>query len=114
MKYRHIIGLDIGTNSLGWCLIKEYEDGHIETIKSGVHIFPIGTIVDDKSNNEKTKNEQRRIYRGASCLRAKLHQKSESKSQRAGPLGDLRGKRAIHLRVSVKNLRRQTLSFYMH
>lgn len=69
MKYKYVIGLDIGTNSLGWCLIKEYEDGHIEIIKSGVHIFPIGTIVDDKSNKEKTKNEQRRAYRGASRMR---------------------------------------------
>lgn len=69
MKYKHIIGLDIGTNSLGWCLIKEYENGQIKIIKSGVHIFPIGTIVDDKSNKEKTKNEQRRAYRGASRLR---------------------------------------------
>jgi CRISPR-associated endonuclease Csn1 len=69
MKYKHIIGLDVGTNSLGWCLIKEFEDGHIEIIKSGVHIFPIGTIVDEKSNKEKTKNEQRRAYRGASRMR---------------------------------------------
>lgn len=69
MKFKHIIGLDIGTNSLGWCLIKEYEDGGIEIIKTGVHIFPIGTIVDDKNNKEKTKNEQRRAYRGASRLR---------------------------------------------
>jgi CRISPR-associated endonuclease Csn1 len=66
MKFKHIIGLDIGTNSLGWSLIKEFENGKIEIIKTGVHIFPIGTIVDDKSNKEKTKNEQRRGYRGAS------------------------------------------------
>jgi CRISPR-associated endonuclease Csn1 len=69
MKYKHIVGLDIGTNSLGWCIIKEYENGDIEIIKTGVHVFPIGTIVDDKSNKEKTKNEQRRSYRGASRLR---------------------------------------------
>ncbi|HVY73937.1 MAG TPA: hypothetical protein VG890_03850, partial [Puia sp.] len=69
MRYKHIIGLDIGTNSLGWCLIKEYENSRIEIVKTGVHIFPIGTIVDDKSNKEKTKNEQRRGYRGASRMR---------------------------------------------
>ena len=69
MKFKHIIGLDIGTNSLGWCLLKEFEDGTIEIIKTGVHIFPIGTIVDDVSNKEKTKNEQRRSYRGASRMR---------------------------------------------
>lgn len=69
MKYKHIIGLDVGTNSLGWSLIKEYVDGTIEIVKTGVHIFPIGTIVDDKSNKEKTRNEQRRGYRSASRLR---------------------------------------------
>ena len=69
MKFKHVIGLDIGTNSLGWSLIKEYEDSRIEIVKTGVHIFPIGTIVDDKSNKEKTKNEQRRSYRGASRIR---------------------------------------------
>lgn len=78
MQFKHIIGLDIGTNSLGWCLIKEYEDNHIEIIKSGVHIFPIGTIVDDKNNKEKTKNEQRRSFRGASRnrYRFKLRRKN--------------------------------------
>ncbi len=69
MRFKYIIGLDIGTNSLGWCLLKESEGGTIELIKSGVHIFPIGTIVDDVSNKEKTKNEQRRSYRGASRMR---------------------------------------------
>lgn len=69
MKFKHIIGLDIGTNSLGWSLIKEHEDSTIEIIKTGVHIFPIGTIVDEKNNKEKTKNEQRRGYRSASRMR---------------------------------------------
>lgn len=69
MKFKHVIGLDVGTNSLGWCLLKEFEDSAIEIIKTGVHIFPIGTIVDDKSNKEKTRNEQRRQYRGASRMR---------------------------------------------
>lgn len=66
MKYQFILGLDIGTNSLGWSLIKEYENGRIEIVKTGVHIFPIGTVVDDKTGKEKTKNEQRRGYRGTS------------------------------------------------
>jgi CRISPR-associated endonuclease Csn1 len=69
MNFKHIIGLDIGTNSLGWSLVKEFEDETIEIVKTGVHIFPIGTIVDDKSNKEKTKNEQRRGYRAASRMR---------------------------------------------
>lgn len=67
MKY--IIGLDAGTNSIGWALIREDDDGKISIVKTGVHIFPIGTIVDEKSGKEKTKNEQRREYRGASRMR---------------------------------------------
>jgi CRISPR-associated endonuclease Csn1 len=69
MKFKHVLGLDIGTNSLGWSLVREFEDGTIEIVKTGVHIFPIGTIVDDKNNKEKTRNEQRRAYRGASRMR---------------------------------------------
>lgn len=78
MKYKHILGLDIGTNSLGWSLIKEYEDTSIEIIKTGVHIFPIGTRVDEVTGKEKTKNEQRRSYRGASRnrYRFKLRRKN--------------------------------------
>jgi CRISPR/Cas system Type II protein with McrA/HNH and RuvC-like nuclease domain len=91
MKYKHVLGLDIGTNSLGWALIKEYEDGSVEIIKTGVHIFPIGTIVDDQSNKEKTKNEQRRTYRGASRMRYrfKLRRKELKKIlERLGMLPD--------------------------
>jgi len=66
---KHIIGLDIGTNSVGWSLVKENDNKFIDIINTGVHIFPIGTIVDDKSGKEKTKNEQRREYRGANRMR---------------------------------------------
>jgi CRISPR-associated endonuclease Csn1 len=89
MKYKHIVGIDIGTNSLGWCLIKEYEKGDIEIIKTGVHIFPIGAIVDDKSNKEKTKNEQRRGYRGASRLRYRFKLRRENLKEILGELGML-------------------------
>lgn len=61
---KHIIGIDAGTNSIGWSLCKEHDDNHIELIDIGAYIFPIGTNVDDKSNKETTKNETRRIYRG--------------------------------------------------
>jgi CRISPR subtype II RNA-guided endonuclease Cas9/Csn1 len=66
---KHILGLDIGTNSIGWALVMEDDAGSISIVKTGVHIFPIGTLVDDKSKKEKTKNAQRREYRGASRMR---------------------------------------------
>ena len=89
MKFKHVIGLDIGTNSLGWCLIKEYEIVKIEIIKTGVHIFPIGTIVDEVSNKEKTKNEQRRAYRGASRLRYRFKLRRKNLKDRLSQLGML-------------------------
>jgi CRISPR-associated endonuclease Csn1 len=89
MKFKHIIGLDVGTNSLGWSLIKEFEDGTIEIVKTGVHIFPIGTIVDDKSNKEKTKNEQRRSYRGASRMRYRFKLRRNNLKQKLDNLGML-------------------------
>ncbi len=74
---KHIIGLDIGTNSVGWAFVKESKKDKIELIDIGTYIFPIGTIVDAKSNKEKTKNEQRREYRGTrrNIFRYKLRRK---------------------------------------
>jgi len=89
MKFKHIIGLDVGTNSLGWCLLKEFEDGSVEIIKTGVHIFPIGTIVDDVSNKEKTKNEQRRSYRGASRMRYRFKLRRSNLKEALGDLSML-------------------------
>jgi CRISPR-associated endonuclease Csn1 len=54
------LGLDIGTNSIGWVL---FCDGEI--IDSGVIYFPIGTNL-KKGIQEESKNAQRRGYRGAS------------------------------------------------
>ncbi len=58
MKY--ILGLDVGTNSIGWIL---FVDNLV--LGKGVIIFPIGTNV-DKNGIESTKNMERRGYRGAS------------------------------------------------
>lgn len=63
MKY--ILGLDAGTNSLGWYLLK-LENAFYEIIDGGVVIFPIGTNVDPVKGLEKTKNAQRRGFRAAS------------------------------------------------
>ena len=60
MKY--ILGLDIGTNSLGWYLLK-LTNQRYEIIDRGVVVFPIGTIVDPVKGLEKTKHAQRRGFR---------------------------------------------------
>lgn len=70
MKY--ILGLDIGTNSIGWCLLN---NNNVITDR-GIVIFPIGTNV-DKNGIEKTKNQQRREYRSTKrrLFRYKLRRK---------------------------------------
>ena len=60
MKY--ILGLDIGTNSLGWYLLR-LNNAEYEIVNRGVTIFPIGTIVDPVKGLEKTKHAQRRGFR---------------------------------------------------
>lgn len=68
---KFILGLDIGTNSIGWVLFK---DNYI--FDKGVIIFPIGTSV-DKNGIETTKNMQRGVYRRTSRtnFRYKLRRK---------------------------------------
>lgn len=73
------LGLDIGTNSIGWCLM---EDG--KNIKDiGVRIFPVGVKEDDyaKSGTELSKNSARRTARGIRRLfdRYKLRRKQLKK-----------------------------------
>ena len=72
---KFILGLDIGTNSIGWVLLK---DNRI--FDKGIIIFPIGTNV-DKNGIESTKNMQRGTYRRTSRnhFRYKLRRKELKK-----------------------------------
>ncbi|MEO8068774.1 MAG: type II CRISPR RNA-guided endonuclease Cas9, partial [Flavobacteriales bacterium] len=56
------LGLDIGTNSIGWCLV---EDGK-KIIGMGSRIFPVGVKEDSyaKSGTEESRNAARRTARG--------------------------------------------------
>jgi CRISPR-associated endonuclease Csn1 len=69
---KFILGLDIGTNSIGWVLFKDNK-----IYDKGVIIFPIGTNV-DKNGIESTKNMERGTYRRASRthFRYKLRRKN--------------------------------------
>ena len=61
-----VLGLDIGTTSIGWAIIEEGQ----EIIKTGVHIFPVG-VRDDKylkTGTEESKNVARRSARMARRL----------------------------------------------
>jgi CRISPR-associated endonuclease Csn1 len=73
------LGLDIGTNSIGWCLVEDRK----RIIDIGVRIFPVGVKEDDfaKTGSEVSKNAARRTARGARRLndRYKLRRKQLKK-----------------------------------
>ncbi len=52
---KKILGLDLGTNSIGWALVNEAENKNeqSEIIKLGVRVNPL--TVDEKTNFEKGK-----------------------------------------------------------
>ena len=69
-KYmKRILGLDLGTNSIGWALVEEAENENEEStiVKLGVRVNPL--TVDEKTNFEKGKplstNAERTQKRGA-------------------------------------------------
>ncbi len=66
------LGLDIGTNSVGWCLMEDKN----RILRCGVRIFPVGVEV-STAGKEQSKNVQRRTARGARRLydRYKLRRK---------------------------------------
>ena len=72
---KFILGLDIGTNSIGWVLLRDNK-----VFDKGVVIFPIGTNVDERGR-EKTKNMVRGTYRRTSRtnFRYKLRRKELKK-----------------------------------
>ncbi len=55
-----VLGLDLGTNSLGWALINKNES----LIDGGVIIFPRGNNLDPKTGTETSYSQQRTQYRG--------------------------------------------------
>ncbi len=66
---KRILGLDLGTNSIGWALVNEAENGNGQSsiIKLGVRVNPL--TVDEKTNFEKGRplstNAERTQKRGA-------------------------------------------------
>lgn len=68
------LGLDLGSNSIGWALVDEVND---RLIAAGVRVFPEGVDRDQKGG-EKSKNEDRRIARG---MRRQIARRSRRKRQ---------------------------------
>ncbi len=81
----YILGLDIGSASVGWGMIGSKEDGVIDL---GVRVFPEGVDRDTKGA-EISKNENRRLARGARRMQFRRRQRKDklfSTMQKAGLL----------------------------
>ncbi|WGU68108.1 hypothetical protein QIU19_12365 [Capnocytophaga canimorsus] len=78
---KHILGLDLGTNSIGWAVVKEAQNDNeqSEIVDVGVRVNPLTT--DEKTNFEKGKpistNADRTLKRSArrNLQRYKLRRK---------------------------------------
>lgn len=58
-----ILGLDLGTNSIGWAIVETDNDKSFELIEKGVHIFQEGVKIE--KGIEGSKAEERTNYRSA-------------------------------------------------
>ena len=71
------LGLDIGTNSIGWALVETSADGTAGSVLAlGSRIFPEG-VNRDQQGAEHSKNEERRIARG---MRRQIARRARRKS----------------------------------
>lgn len=63
---KRILGLDLGTNSIGWALIQIFEDGKKKIIKLGSRIIPMdgAEISNFKKGLPQTKNAKKRQKKG--------------------------------------------------
>jgi CRISPR-associated endonuclease Csn1 len=73
------LGLDIGTNSIGWCLV---EDGK-KIVGMGSRIFPVGVKEDSyaKSGTEESRNAARRTARSIRRGYDRYHQRRDELEQ---------------------------------
>lgn len=63
-----ILGLDLGTNSLGWAIVEQYHTSY-ELKHKGVKIFPLG--VNKEKGNESSKASERTQKRSARRLKSR-------------------------------------------
>lgn len=72
MASEHILGLDLGTASIGWCLVNPQSTEN-PIADMGVRIFPEGV---DRSQGEKSRNQDRRLARS---LRRQTYRRARRK-----------------------------------
>ncbi|MFC1467219.1 type II CRISPR RNA-guided endonuclease Cas9 [Verrucomicrobiota bacterium] len=64
---KRILGLDLGTNSIGWGVVDDLGNGQFELLKRGVHIFQEGVKIE--KGNESSRAAERTGYRSARRLK---------------------------------------------
>lgn len=62
-----ILGLDLGTNSIGWAVVEKEENDKFKLLEKGVHIFQEGVKIE--KGIEGSKAEERTKYRSARRLK---------------------------------------------
>ncbi|HJR99728.1 MAG TPA: hypothetical protein VJ780_02230, partial [Flavobacterium sp.] len=63
-----ILGLDLGTNSIGWAIV-ENDNNDFSLLDKGVRIFSEGVNIEAKTNSESSKAAKRTEYRSARKLK---------------------------------------------
>lgn len=63
---KRILGLDLGTNSIGWAIIQIFEDGRKKILKLGSRIIPMdgAEMSNFKKGLPQTKNAKKRLKKG--------------------------------------------------
>ena len=63
---KRILGLDLGTNSIGWAIIEIFEDGRKKILKLGSRIIPMdgAEMSNFKKGLPQTKNAKKRLKKG--------------------------------------------------
>lgn len=73
-KMRYRLGLDIGSSSIGWCMVRlDQEDKPCAVIRMGVRIFPDGRNPKDGSSLAVTRREARQARRRRDRLLKRKH-----------------------------------------
>ena len=63
-----ILGLDLGTNSIGWAIVDK-DGSEFSLVDKGVRIFSEGVNIEAKTNSESSKAAQRTDFRSARKLK---------------------------------------------
>ena len=68
---KNILGIDLGSNSIGWSVLRNNNDNEIDDILSGSRIIPMDAAIlgDFERGNSQSQTAERTFYRGTRRLR---------------------------------------------